>query len=136
MKIGKKYKEWFQSSTPLKKALTLIIAVGLCFGGVLIAQAASAPTAKIVAYADKSSTSLRVAQMLEVQTTNFSDDAKLKYEYDWSDTWSLIPYNVFSSPDTAYYSYAHGDNRYVVVTGTKSTKGKLSVTVKQRKMNG
>ena len=101
----------------------------LCFGGAIIVQAASAPTAKIVAYADKSSSGLRVAQMLEVQTSNFSSSAKLKYEYDWSNGWALIPYNTFKSPDTAYSSYAYGDYRYVSIVGAKSSKEKLTVKV-------
>lgn len=129
MKIVKKYREWFQKSTLQRRILTVAMAVALCFGGALIVQAASVPTAKIVAYADKSSSGLRVSQMLEVQTSNFSSSAKLKYEYDWSNDWALIPYNTFSSPDTAYSSYAYGDYRYVSIVGAKSSKEKLSVKV-------
>lgn len=109
--------------------LIAIMAVGLCCGGALVVQAAGTPTAKIVAYADKSTSGLRVAQMLEVQTSNFSSNAKLKYEYDWSNDWALFPYTTFSSPDTAYYSYAYGDSRYVSIAGAKSTKDKLTVKV-------
>ena len=115
--------------SPLKKVLTIILVAGLCCGGALVVQATTAPTAKIVAYADKSTTGLRVAQMLEVQTSNFADNAKLKYEYSWSNSWALFPYNISSSPDTAYYSYAYGDNRYIAIAGSKSTKEKLSVKV-------
>lgn len=129
MKIAKKYKEWFQKKTPQKKILTVVMAVALCFGGALIVQAATAPSAKIVAYADKSTSGLRVSQMLEVQTSNFSSNAKLKYEYDWSNGWALFPYTSSSSPDTAYNSYAYGDYRYISIAGAKSSKEKLTVKV-------
>ena len=119
MKIGKKY----------KGILTVVLAVALCFGGALIVQAASAPTAKIVAYADKSTSGLRVSQMLEVQTSNFSAEAKLKYEYSWSDKVRKYSYTTFDSPDTAYHSYAYGDQRYVAVYGSDSKSDTLTVKV-------
>ena len=129
MKIAKNCREWFKTSTLQRRILTVAMAVVLCFGGALIVQAASAPTAKIVAYSNKSSSGLRVAQMLEVQTSNFSSNAKLKYEYDWSNGWSLFPYNVSKSPDTAYNSYAYGDNRYIAIAGVKASKETLTVKV-------
>ncbi|MBR6697575.1 MAG: InlB B-repeat-containing protein [Lachnospiraceae bacterium] len=130
MKIVKRYKEWFQNSSVKKGILTVVMAIVLCFGGVFIVHAVSAPTAKIVAYADKSSTGLRVAQMLEVQTSNFASNAKLEYEYSWSNDWALFPFNVSTSPDTAYHSYAYGDKRYVAIAGVKATKDTLTVKVK------
>ena len=129
MKMAEKCKVWFNMKSPLKKALTVILLICLCFGGVLVVQAATAPSARIVAYADKSTSGLRVAQMLEVQTSNFSSNAKLKYEYDWSNGWALFPYTTFSSPDTAYGSYAYGDYRYVSIAGSKASKEKLTVKV-------
>lgn len=130
MKIAKKYKKWFQRNTFRKLILTVVLAVVICFGCMFIVQAVSAPTAKIVSYADKSSSGLRVAQMLEVQTSNFANNAKLEYEYSWSNSWALFPYNVSTSPDTAYNSYAYGDKRYVSIAGSKSSKETLTVKVK------
>ena len=121
--------KWFQKSSLLMKALTIVLVVCFVGGSALIVQAATAPSAKIVAYADKSTSGLRIAQMLEVQTSNFSSNAKLKYEYDWSNGWALFPYDVSSSPDTAYNSYAYGDNRYVAIAGHKASKEKLTVKV-------
>lgn len=130
MKNAKKSKKWFQKSTLPKLILAVVLVAAICFGGVLIVQAVSAPTAKIVSYADKSSTGLRIAQMLEVQTSNFASNAKLEYEYSWSNSWSLFPYNVSTSPDTAYHSYAYGDRRYVAIAGAKASKETLTVKVK------
>lgn len=130
MKSDNKNKKKIQKSTLQKLILTLALAVAISFGVVFIVQAVSAPTAKIVSYADKSTTGLRVAQMLEVQTTNFASNAKLEYEYSWSNGWALFPYNVSTSPDTAYYSYAYGDRRYVSIAGSKSSKETLTVKVK------
>ena len=129
MKIGKKCKEWFQTRNHLTKMLIAILVVGICCGSGLIVQAAAAPTAKIVAYADKSSSGLRVAQMLEVQTSNFADNAKLSYDYSWSNTWNLFPYSISTSPDTAYHSYAYGDRRYFSIVGADSKGDTLTVKV-------
>ena len=129
MKVGWKCKELLKRKSTMTKLLICILIAALCFGGAFIIQAAPAPTAKIVAYSDKSDSGLRVAQMLEVQTSNFAENAKLKYEYSWSNSWSLFPYTVSDSPDTAYYSYAYGDRRYIAIAGEKSSKEKLTVKV-------
>ncbi|MEE1517531.1 MAG: InlB B-repeat-containing protein [Lachnospiraceae bacterium] len=141
MKIGRKCREMFKRKTALAVVLSVILTGALCLGGVLIikgayaTQRAATPTAKIVAYADKSTSGLRVGQMLEVQTSNFSDNAKLKYEYSWSNGWALFPYTTFSSPDTAYYSYAYGDYRYVAISVSKPSKEKLTVKVTDTNTN-
>ena len=135
MKIGKKFREVIKMKTTQIMVWAVIFTVVLCLGnafnikGALGIQRAAAPTAKIVAYSDKSTSNLRVGQMLEVQTSNFSDNAKLKYEYSWSNGWVLFPYTTFSSPDTAYYSYAYGDYRYVAISVSKPSKEKLTVKV-------
>ena len=135
MKIGRRFKEIFKRKNAAVIGLSIVLIVAVCLGGSFIIKAALAnqraasPTAKIVAYSDKSTSGLRVGQMLEVQTSNFSDNAKLKYEYSWSNGWALFPYTVFSSPDTAYYSYAYGDCRYIAMSVSKPSNEKLTVKV-------
>lgn len=130
MKIDNKCKERATKRRFLAMTLSLAIvfAVGLC--GAFIVHAASEPKAWIASYADGSTSGLRASEMLEIKTSGFSDDATLSYEYEWSDDDDWFAYDVMRSPDTAYYSYAYGDLRYVAVTGAKAQKHKLTVIVK------
>lgn len=130
MKIRKKFMEWLKKRKTFVKIIAVIAIVALCFGGTLILQASTAPKAWVASYADGRTSGLRVSEMLEIKTSGFSSNAKFEYEYDWSNDWCLWPYNTFNSPDTAYYSYAYGDRRYVSVAGTKATSDKLTVKVK------
>lgn len=129
MKIGRKCKAWIAKRKFLTMILSVILICGISLGGVLVVQAASQPRAWIASYADGRTSGLRVSEMLEVKTSGFSSDAKLEYEYDWSNG-SKKPYTVMTTPDTAYYSYAYGDRRYVAIHGAKAQKHKLTVIVK------
>lgn len=130
MKTRIKLKELLRKRKTLVKVLAVMVIMGIFMGGTFIMQAASAPKAWIASYADGRTSGLRVSEMLEVKTSGFASNAKLKYEYEWSNDWAFWPYNTFTSPDTAYSSYAYGDKRYVAVVGSKSTKDKLTVKVK------
>lgn len=129
MKLGKTSIEWLKKSSWTLKILMIVCTIGLCVGVSLIVEAATAPTAWIASYADGRTSGLRVSEMLEVKTNGFSSNAKLTYEYKWSNG-SKKPYTVMTTPDTAYFSYAYGDSRYVAIHGSKAQKYKLTVTVK------
>lgn len=129
MKIGRKYKAWIAKRKFLTMILSVILICSIGFGVSLIVQAATEPKAWIASYADGRTSGLRASEMLEIKTSGFSENAELSYEYEWSnDSW--YPYSIMRSPDTAYYSYAYGDFRYVSITGSKAQKHKLTVVVK------
>ena len=129
MKIGRKCKVWIAKRKFLTMILSVILICSIGFGVSLIVQAATEPKAWIASYADGRTSGLRASEMLEIKTSGFSENAELSYEYEWSnDSW--YPYSIMRSPDTAYYSYAYGDFRYVSITGSKAQKYKLTVVVK------
>ena len=129
LKIGRKCKIWIAKRKILTMILSVILICSIGFGVSLIVQAATEPKAWIASYADGRTSGLRASEMLEIKTSGFSENAELSYEYEWSnDSW--YPYSIMRSPDTAYYSYAYGDLRYVSITGSKAQKYKLTVVVK------
>lgn len=130
MKIGKASKNWWKNSSLMLKTLVVVLVIGLCVGLSFVVEAATSPSAWIASYADGRTSGLRVSEMLEVKTSGFSSNAKLSYEYKWSNSSKSYAYEAMYSPDTAYRSRAYGDLRYVAIDGSKAQKYKLTVTVK------
>ena len=130
MKISRKCRDWIAKRKFLTMILSVILICGINLSSVLIVQAASEPKAWIASYADGRTSGLRVSEMLEIKTSGFSDNAKLSYEYKWSNSKAAYAVEPMLSPDTAYRSRAYGDLRYAAIDGSKAQKYKLTVTVK------
>jgi len=83
----------------------------------------------LVSYADGRTSGLHVSEMLQVKTSVFSEDARLSYEYKWSNSKAYRVVEAMYSPNTACYTYAYGDIRYVAISGSKAQKHILTVGV-------
>ena len=129
MRIGRKCKEWLKKGNMAIRILAVVFTIVLGFGVSFIVQATTAPRAWVASYGDGRTSGLRVSEMLEIKTSGFSSNAKLSYEYQWSDGKAGSVLGTMRSPDTAYYSYAYGDNRYLALYGSKAQKHKLTVIV-------
>ena len=130
MKIVRKYSKCLKKGTVRNNSMIVIFTLLLCLGISFFVQAATEPRAWVASYSDGRTSGLRSSEMLEIKTSGFSSNAKFSYEYKWSDGKAYYALDTMYSPDTAYYSRAYGDLRYLAIYGSKAQKHKLTVTVK------
>lgn len=113
---------------------------GLCFVAVLTLcftwQArATEYRASLVAYGDNSKEEFRTAELLEIQTEGFAENAKLQYTVEAKDVDTTEKSRVVSnltSPSLEEGVSIYGDARYLYIKGGNVWSGTLEITVKDQ----
>lgn len=119
---------------PVFLTIALIASVGVIgLSGYGIHAIAATKTARVVGFADRATSGLRVAQLCEVTTSGFAADAKLQYSYttNYSDKISIFNSSNLSYAGSKSGKSLSGDGyAWFALYGSGATSASVNITVK------